>query len=356
MPTKTETLLPPDQTYWQRYSPHHELPLAGMFSLFAHGMVIGLIVLAALLMMVSWESDAGKPPSMDVVQVSGLGDGMEGAGAEPGAPGDAQPIPKEYVLNVTKVPAEASADVVPNLKEAPKKEFQVPEITPVKPVKDIESLLNNLEKDATDQAKKESVKSSPKLAATSGTGNPKGIGGQGGSGGGLGKGVKGTGNGTGGPLGRKATNAEIYAMRWEFNLESSTASGGQKEHVAKLTAMGVIVAFIDTNGTAHFAQDLRRRPVSLKPGTMDKYKDSVQWKNTSPDSVFHLAKELRLPFMPIMEIILLPKDREQLIADEEMRYAQNAGATRSLFRKPGLISACAMAFMNRWLPNSSKGI
>jgi hypothetical protein len=324
MPTQTQPLLPPDETFWQRYSPHHELPLAGMTSLFAHGMVIGLIVLAALLMMFNWESDAGKPPTMDVVQISGLGDGMGGAGAEPGAPGDAQPMQKEYVPNLMKDPPEASADAIPNLKEAPKKEFQVPEITPVKPANDIENLLNNLEKEANDQAKKESAKGTAKLVPP-GTGNPKGVGGQGGSGGGPGKGVKGPGLGSGGPLGRKATNAEIYAMRWEFNLESSTASGGQKEHVAKLTAMGVIVAFIDANGTAHFVQDLRRRPVSLKPGSMDKYKDSVQWKNTSPDSVFHLAKELRLPFMPIMEIILLPKDREQLIADEETRFAQSAG-------------------------------
>jgi hypothetical protein len=325
MPTKTEPLLPPDETFWQRYSPHHELPLAGMTSLFAHGMVIGVIVLAALLMMFNWESDAGKPPSMDVVQVSGLGDGMEGAGAEPGAPGDVQSMRKEYVPNLTKDPPEASTDVIPNLKEAPKKEFQVPEITPVKPADDIESLLNNLEKDANNQAKKESAKSPPKLAVASGTGNPKGLGGQGGSGGGPGKGVKGTGLGAGGPLGRKATNAEIYAKRWQFELMSSTIAGGQKEHVAKLIAMGVIVAFVDAKGTVYFAQDLRRRPVSLKVGSMEKYNDAVKWTNQSAASIYHLAMELRLPFTPVAEVILLPKDREQAIADEEMRFAQNAG-------------------------------
>ena len=58
---------------------------------------------------------------------------------------------------------------------------------------------------------------------------------------------------------------------------------------------------------------------------MEKYKDSVQWTNQSAASIYHLAKELRLNFSPVAEIILLPKDREQAIADEELRYAQSNG-------------------------------
>jgi hypothetical protein len=325
MATTTKPLLPPDETFWQRYSPHHELPLAGVTSIFAHGMVFGTLGIAALLMMLRWDGDIGKPPSMDVVQLSGLGDGPEGAGNEPGSPEAADPAPNGYVPNLPNTPAQAVADAtIPSLKEAPKKEFDVPDMTLVQPKENIEDLLNKIEKVANDQAKKEPPKSAPKVASAVGPINPKGVGGQGGSGGGPGKGNKGTGPGTGG-FGRKATTAEIYANRWQFELMSSTIAGGQKEHVDKLMAMGVIVAFVDANGTVYFVQDLHRRPVSLKVGSMEKYKDSVQWTNQSAASIYYLAKELRLTFSPVAEIILLPKDREQAIADEELRYAQSNG-------------------------------
>src|SRR5437016_12516859 len=86
---KPKPLLPPDEKFWQRYSPHHEFPLAGVTSFFIHGLVLGILVLAALWYMFQRDSDSYKPPSMDVVQVSGGGDAFgEGAGGEPGLPGE----------------------------------------------------------------------------------------------------------------------------------------------------------------------------------------------------------------------------------------------------------------------------
>src|SRR5207302_10748926 len=83
-------LVPPDEKFWTRYSPHHELSLAGMTSFFIHALVIGLMTLAAFWYLFQRESETNKPPSMDVVQVAGGGDGFEGLGGEPGLPGDAK--------------------------------------------------------------------------------------------------------------------------------------------------------------------------------------------------------------------------------------------------------------------------
>src|SRR5437763_51161 len=70
---RNEPMLPPDESFWQRYSPHHEFSLAAMTSFFVHGLVVGIMCLWAL--GVLWYLFQGaaenrKPPSMDVVQIS----------------------------------------------------------------------------------------------------------------------------------------------------------------------------------------------------------------------------------------------------------------------------------------------
>lgn len=44
-----QPLVPPDERFWQRYSPHGELPLSGAGSLALHLLVFGLMLLSAWL-------------------------------------------------------------------------------------------------------------------------------------------------------------------------------------------------------------------------------------------------------------------------------------------------------------------
>ena len=37
-----KALIPPEESTWQKYSPHFELPLASATSLFLHGTIIGM--------------------------------------------------------------------------------------------------------------------------------------------------------------------------------------------------------------------------------------------------------------------------------------------------------------------------
>ncbi len=153
-----------------------------------------------------------------------------------------------------------------------------------------------------------------------GTGNPKGVGGQGGKGDGPGVGGKGgPGTGVGGPGGgRKATRQEVYAWRWRFDL-----TGDAGEHARKLASLGVTVAIPDANPAGGFfiITDLNRRPVEMKKDNLAAFKDAVKWYNTRAESVQALAAELQIP-TPKFVVLLLPKEREQKMADEEAQYAQ----------------------------------
>jgi hypothetical protein len=303
--------VPPDERFWQRYSPHHEFPLAGMTSFFIHALVIGILALAGFWYLFQRESESNKPPTMDMVQITGGGDGFEGAGGEPGSPGAAGPNQTETILSPMTSPVEMVPDT--SLKDAPKLEFTIPEIDLTEPKGDLESLLSKLEKDAAAQAKKETApaKKPP------GTGNPKGTGGQTGTGGGPGKGTQGTGLGVGGPGGRKATKAEIYALRWRFSLGQNA-----KEHVDQLKAIGMVVVFRSPRGVDYFVNDLNRRPVALKEGNIAQFKDAVKWENTSMTSLVDLQRELKLDFVPSKVLLFLPMDREEKIAAEEYRFAK----------------------------------
>ncbi|MEI7686711.1 MAG: hypothetical protein WCL32_16960 [Planctomycetota bacterium] len=148
---------------------------------------------------------------------------------------------------------------------------------------------------------------------------PRGDGGTGGgSGGGKGPG-KGRGNGPGDGTGVPglATRAEVLAQRWRFN-----PSGSPREHVEKLTAAGVRVGFKDGNDQFWLIRDLKKRPVDFQLESFDKYNDTVKWFSQEPRSVLGMAHELRLPGPPQFFVLLLPKDREQKLADAEFQFAK----------------------------------
>ncbi|MCI0642540.1 MAG: hypothetical protein L0Y72_22265 [Gemmataceae bacterium] len=311
-------LLPPDEKFWQRYSPHHEFPLAGVTSLCLHGLAIVLLILAGVWQLFQWNSPAHRPPSLDVVQIEGGGDGFEGgAGGDPGPSGEPSPTEIAHELKKSPVPEEIDPVKKPL-------ELDIPEIVITNTKDELDAALAKLGKEAEDQAKPKPIKT----PTAPSKGSQKGASGQGGVGSGTGKGTKGFGPGVGGPGGRKLTKAEVYAIRWHFNL-----SGTPKEHVEKLIAIGVTVAVPQPRSGWAFIPDLRRRPVELQAGNLDKYKDAVKWQNTDPISMQGLTHELKLPFVPPAVLMLLPKDREERMAAEELHFAQQVGRPPEQIRK-----------------------
>ena len=323
-------LFPPEETMWQKYSSHFEFPLASATSIFLHGLVIGSLMVGGLAYFFTANAEANRPPRMDVVMIEGGGSGFEGLGGEPGLPGvpDAGG-PKRTEISTPLLPEQPETRPAPRSIDDPLPQLGLPLIDDGSPPlsSDLVIELQRIAEDADRQVKEQMQ--IPKVAplpsgkeakaAPKGTGNPKGVGGLGGAGGGLGLGKKkGPGTGTGGPGGRPATDQEAKAWRWRFDL-----SGDPKEHARKLAAIGVIVALPDPRGGFVIVSDLNRRPVDIKKDNLLAFKDAVKWYNTKPESVQSLARELQLPFVPKYVVMLLPKDRENVMVKEEVRYAND---------------------------------
>src|SRR6266851_429784 len=97
MPSATSTFrgtqLPPDQEFWQRYSPHHEFPLSGVSSVAIH--VLALVLLFFLgRYLVDMLADSMQPlRELGVVVLPGGGGGNpNGVGNGPGGEPAALPI------------------------------------------------------------------------------------------------------------------------------------------------------------------------------------------------------------------------------------------------------------------------
>jgi hypothetical protein len=306
--------LPPDEKFWVRYSPHHEAPLSGMTSLFLHGLVVGLMLIVGSLMSLRWHGEADKPPRMQLAMIEGgpAGDGPEGLGGPAGLPG--QDEQRTELAPSTATPDTPSPKIQSGelqLENAPSVDLLLPDVSPMPAEpKDLIGELDMLTKQANQTS---AVKKS-----AGGGNNPKGVGGRGGAGDapGPGRGKRGTGTGGGGPAG--ATKAQIFAWRWRFDL-----SGDGKLHAEKLAAVGVTLALLDVRGQYWVIRDLDKRPVDMRRENMQQYKDAVKWYNTKQDSVFALARELQLPFVPQHVVLLLPKEREQKMAAAEAEFARH---------------------------------
>lgn len=307
---------PTAETFWTRYSPHHECLLSWVGSATGHGLVLGILFLSGLAIGWARTSEVRRPPTMDVVQLEG--GGQEGGGGDP-APFGQEHIGKEAAVEQVK---EKVALVPPDkFQEIKPRALDVPAAPTLEPAAsdDIFASLNKSIVEVNRDPPKPAVKQ-PKIASTIGSSkgvvDGKGRGGLGGGGDGTGRG-KGVGPGLGGPGGRKLTRQDILAWRWRFDM-----SGDGKEHADKLSAIGVILVVPDPAGKPLVIRDLKRRPVEALPEDISKFKDAVRWLNRKPDSVFILAKELQLPFVPDRVELYLPRDREEKISEVEQRFAR----------------------------------
>jgi hypothetical protein len=345
-------LLPPDERFWKRYSPHFELPLASATSLFLHGLAIGILAIGGIAFLFSGGVEASRPPQMDIVLVDGgvgFGDPGGAPAGEPGFPGDPG---KQELFPGTPGPSEpANQGTDSGFEDLPPLPQASLDLRPSDMATDPESstlldTLNKINEDASKRSQTAPSASGPaktgtaKKSGSSGTGNPKGVGGANGPGG-IGTGKKpGPGRGGDGGIGRKATEAEVKAWRWRFDL-----SGGPREHADKLEKAGVIVAIPDPKAgnmdpkvaPLLVIADLKLRPVKLRPAAANEFADAVKWFNTRPESVQGLAQELRLQQLrmpqPPYIVLLLPKERENKMAAEEARYAQQHGNNVATLRE-----------------------
>jgi len=321
---------PPDERSWRRFSQHHELSIAGAVSIFAHALVLGILTVCGVLAAMRWHDEAQKPPAMDVVMMEGTAGG--------GSPdsGDGNPMgggPKQTEIggqeNKKATPPPSDFTEIKPLPMVTAAEFSPSPMSETPDDAQFFSELRKVTEDLNAEDKKNEAKKPaepPKMPGIDYGKKPATIVANASNGQGLGTGKKGgapgfgDGTGTGFPGGRPSTKQDVFAQRWRFDL-----TGDGKEHANKLAAIGVTLAIPSPRGEILIIRDLKRRPAAPKSESIREYKDGVKWYNQKPESIRSLAKELQLPFAPNMVVMLLPKEREEKMAAEEARFAQEQG-------------------------------
>ena len=324
--TTDRELLPPDQTFWKRYSPRHECPIAASASTLLHLVALGGVVLAGLAMSWRWYGERSQPPAMSVVYVDGLpGDGRpEGGGGDrsakvAGTENIADPQTPQTPQTSVPEPKTPAPLILPKSSSAA--DNTDIGVTPMPPsTTDNKAFAAKLEAELAKAAA-----NAAKTNATGESGRGPGAGGGIGTGEGTGTGSKkGPGDGSGGngmPATTKAVRARILANRWRFE-----SGGSPRDRIAKLAAFGMTLGFTDFAGNLYILEDLKSRPSRFRLDSFDRYKETVIWglRKNNPD-VPGLARELLLPATASDIVLLLPADREQQMADEEMRYSKEKG-------------------------------
>ena len=90
---KKKVLIPPEQKFWQRYSPHHEFPWSTVISVSIY-VFAGLLVFALVRLAIRDSEDNKSLPVAMIAEPEGGGGNREGVGME--NPGDL-PVPKEAI-------------------------------------------------------------------------------------------------------------------------------------------------------------------------------------------------------------------------------------------------------------------
>jgi hypothetical protein len=313
-------LIPPDEQFWKRYSPHGEAPLSVSGSLALHvliggGLLLAGIYLAALL----YKPDRSLPVEPVRLKIEGGGGGRPD-GHEKGVKGGG--MVEDTGGEVDKELQQAGVD------DAPRK----PALEPVER-KQIEKVYDSsstryISESTTAQAKKfagleQKIRSRLALAdrpAGKGMGGP-------GTGGG-----KGTGEGKGEGPGKgegKATlsKREKRMLRWHMIF---TANSGP-EYLLQLRGLGAILAFPVGEGPDPEYKVVRE----LRPGAplLDEDVSKIQriyWIDDKPRSVVDIlnALRLKLPRTPGRFVAFMPEKLEEGLFKMEKRYVEQILRTK----------------------------
>jgi hypothetical protein len=337
---QSKQLWRPEETFWQRYSPHHEIPVATVTAVTLCGFVLGGVVLIGLLTLGLSAGVDGPPGSDAVIVEPGGGPGLDGEGTGTTPLGKAKTElatsdgPSKPAAQRTVAPLEP---LVKDLKADP---LAVPVPSDSEATLD-PSPFDKLEKDAKQadleqqiQKERKAAQKAKAQAAKAGTGGPPGGGNGPGAGGGKGTGFgpgdgAGTGpNGAGRIGGRAPTIHEIHARRWQIFLSPDIDL-----HLRTLVAMRVTYLFQDNSGRLYQVQDLKRTPVEVKPVPPIDSKTVVAWQFEDKRILTGLAQKLGLRFWPAKGFITLPADVEQNLAAVEQEAIQKQGRGDMFIRR-----------------------
>jgi hypothetical protein len=306
-------LVPPDEQFWERYSPHHEAPLSGIGSFALHLLIGGFLIVAGYLGWLSLGSHRSSLPTDAVrLDLSGGGGGAKhGGGEAPAASASGQEVANAEQTQTPLDPSKAERPdltdpaIVPQTAPPPDKS---PSENSERVIREGNENLRALAdlNDSVQAKLRDGLRRASQGKGGSGTG--------GGSGSGEGTG---TGNGKGDGIGN--LNARERRMgRWR--LDFGNLSG--PEYVRRLAALGATLGIPKDRGQSDYwiVRDLRARPVKLLDEDVSKI-GQMYWNNVYPETVQSVLAALGLGKIQANSfIIFMPQELEDKLFDLELAY------------------------------------
>jgi hypothetical protein len=311
-PSANQPLTPPDERFWQRYSPHSEFPLSGAASFGLHLLVFGLLALLAWFgAMLFGHASRSLPVEAVRLETGGGGGNPHGRGDGPG---------------VGKAPEEAgSAEEAPD-NPTPNETVKRPDLkldagarTPLKFDREATRYIQQTDSDSA-RAFERLKDVTSKIRVPDGKAAGHGRGGTG-SGGGSGDGTgTGTGNGRGEGAG-KLTQREKRMLRWSMLFNTNSAP----DYLSQLQGLGAILAIPvreDASGIDYrLIRDLSARPAKLLNEDV-KQIQRIYWIDDKPQSVMDVMAVLQVPLArpPSHFVAFMPDELEAQLLKLELAY------------------------------------
>jgi hypothetical protein len=307
---------PPEEAFWVRYSPHHELPLSGVGSFALHALGIGLLILLGVLAsMFGFDSKRQVPVEPVKLKITNPGGGGSKEGKGTTNPGGPKGTEKELAGSTsgTEDPLDPDPDR-PRLDPT-----QVAALPPE--IKNDPAAARYIQKGAPNLAVFSRVNKEALQKFRSGLQDPgKGQGGTG-SGGGQGTGT-GTGTGSGTGEGKAATlsQREKRMLRWVMMFDTQNAA----DYVHQLQSLGAILAIPTPDGRDYrIIRDLSRRPAQLLHEDLSRIQ-CIYWTDANPRTVGDVARYLGLPRVPPHFVAFMPEKLEKKLFEMERAFAGRA--------------------------------
>ncbi len=296
-------LKPPEERFWKRYSPHHELPLSAVSSVMLH--VVGFFLIALVIggFIFSIRPDNRPPEVGAAIVIAGGGGNLEGA-AEGKAGGT---LPKEAVAQqpepsktpVVSPPVEDLKKVSPEPKQLDLVKANEGDRTIDADTAAVASALANVQERARQRI--------------AGLVAPKGRGGSGEGGG------RGSGSDTGegdltGPDRAKMTQREKRQLRWTMMFNTKDGN----DYLRQLQALGAILAIPVEGNQFMVIRDLGRA-ADAKVEDISQI-NRIYWIDDKPQSVMSLSRALGLPAPPRFIAAFFPETLENELLDKERKH------------------------------------
>lgn len=285
-------LAPPEEQFWEKYSPHYEFPLSSVGSVAMH--IAALVLFLGALWMLSRMTFSDKTPvamrAMTVIGDEGDGAGKAGSGGG---------TPKEDVTPFQE-PMERS----------------IPEAKINETLKDLQNILPKVSADS-DAPRPEDLDAVKKIARLDDAiRQALGKSGNRGSGPGDGSGTSGV-PGTGSNNAGDATSSQSRGVRWELIFR--TADG--RDYLNQLAAMKatVVIPYPPDWKTSKAFKDVGRERVTPEEFNRDQLPD-LYFVDDEAGSPGKVAKALGLNFEPPVFIAFFPKEIEEELAAKERAF------------------------------------